>query len=172
MLHFPFNNKSYNKEILMLLDQDLCLIPEELAVYIYRIQREIVSNYGEERYKDLLLILSYIMRMYTQIEIYYSAKIGENFKLVHGLGTVIGARVEIGDNVEIYQNVTIGDKKDGGRKRPVIGNGVSIYAGSKVLGGIHIGDNCIIGANSVVLNSFQDNLVIAGAPAKEIRRIN
>ena len=50
----------------------------------------------------------------------------------------------------IYQNCTIGDRKGG---RPTIGNNVIIYAGAMILGDISIGDNCIIGANSVVTKS-------------------
>lgn len=55
---------------------------------------------------------------------------------------------------------------------PKIGNNVVIGAGSVIIGDITIGDNCVIGANSVVLKDVPPDSVIAGAPAKIIKRIN
>lgn len=101
-----------------------------------------------------------------QIEIFYSSTIGKAFKINHGVGTVIGARCKIGDNCTIHQNCTLGDHNGG---RPTLGNNVIIYAGAMILGDIHIGDNSIVGANSVVLDSFPENSIIAGTPAKLIK---
>lgn len=157
-----------DNKIIELLDRNVSMSPEQFAVHIYYLQRELIQCFGEESQKQLLQVLSYIQRMYTQIEIYYSAKIGQNLKIIHGLGTVIGARVVLGDNVTIYQNVTLGDKGDGSRKRPWIGNNVTIFAGCKVLGGISIGANSKIGANSVVFDSFPENSIIVGSPARLI----
>ncbi len=138
-----------------------------MAIYIYRLQRKIIELTGEGNSKELLLVLSYLQRMYTQIEIYYSAEIGKNFRIVHGLGTVIGARVKIKDNVTIYQNVTLGDTgtKSG---RPIIEDDVKIYAGAKILGSITIGSGAVIGANSVVNKSVKNNTIVAGVPARKI----
>ncbi len=52
-----------------------------------------------------------------------------------------------------------------------IGNNVFISNGVKVLPGVSIGDNVIIGANSVVTKSLASNKVYAGAPAKEVSDI-
>lgn len=49
---------------------------------------------------------------------------------------------------------------------PTIGNNVIIYAGAMILGDISIGDNCIIGANSVVTKSCPPNSILVGTPAK------
>ena len=106
---------------------------------------------------------SLLARHIGQIEIFYSADIGKGFKINHGVGTVIGARCKIGDNCMIHQNCTIGDRKGG---RPTIGNNVIIYAGAMILGDITIGDNTIIGANSVVTKSCPPNSILVGSPAK------
>jgi len=156
---------------LRLLDKNLNYSPEHLAIHIYNVQNEIIAFKGENNAKDILLILQYVQRIITQIEIYYSAKIGTNLKIVHGLGLVIGARVVIKDNVDIYQGVTIGDKASGDNLRPIIENNVKIYTGANVLGGCIIGENSIIGANSLVLKSFPPNSIIAGIPAKIIKKI-
>ena len=119
------------------------------------------NNYAADAY-------SILGRHIGQIELYYSAEIGKGLKINHGIGTVIGARCRIGDNCMIHQNCTIGDRKGG---RPQIGNNVIIYAGSMILGDIIIGDNTIIGANSVVTKSCPPNSVLAGTPAKIIGSI-
>ena len=51
-------------------------------------------------------------------------------------------------------------------KNCFIGYGVVIRAGSK------LGKQCIVGANSVVKGEFPDNCVIAGNPAKIIKKYN
>ncbi|WP_265734838.1 DapH/DapD/GlmU-related protein [Acinetobacter indicus] len=50
----------------------------------------------------------------------------------------------------------------------MIGDNVVIGTGAKLLGGIKIGNNVKIGANSVVLHSFPDNCNLVGAPANTI----
>ena len=49
-----------------------------------------------------------------------------------------------------------------------IGNNVFIGEKATILMGTNIGDNCIIGANSLVKGDFPSNSVIAGNPAKVI----
>ena len=50
----------------------------------------------------------------------------------------------------------------------MIGNGVRISAGAKVLGQIEIGDNAIIAANAAVVKSVEENMVVGRVPAKII----
>ena len=52
--------------------------------------------------------------------------------------------------------------------KTVIGNNVFIGMNSIILMGTHIGNNCIVGAGSVVKGTFPDNSVIAGNPAKVV----
>jgi serine O-acetyltransferase len=56
------------------------------------------------------------------------------------------------------------------KRHPTIGNRVIIGAGAKVLGNISIGDDCRIGANSVVLQDVLPGSSVAGIPAKIISR--
>jgi serine O-acetyltransferase len=78
---------------------------------------------------------------------------------------VIHSKARIGPNCLIMQQVTIGQNK---RQRPVIGGGVDIGPGAKVLGGITVGDNAHIGANAVVLHDVPPWAVVAGVPARVI----
>lgn len=94
-------------------------------------------------------------------------KIGKNIHFMHLDGVTIGSGVEIGNNCTIYQQVTIGKEKE---QFPTIGDNVTIYAGAKVLGGIKIGNNAVIGANAVVLKDVPDNCVAVGIPARIIKK--
>lgn len=99
----------------------------------------------------------------------YECEIGKNTKLGYGgIAVVIHKKAKIGENCVISQCVTIGGKK-GCTELPIIGNNVFIGAGANILGNITIGDNCIIGANSVVVKSIPSNSVVAGVPAKVLR---
>ena len=73
-----------------------------------------------------------------------SAKIGNNISFPHPMGIVIGASVIIGDNCTIYQNVTLGRKNKDIVKYPTIGNDVTIYANSTIIGDVKIGNNATI----------------------------
>ena len=52
---------------------------------------------------------------------------------------------------------------------PVIGNNVQISRGSVVFGGITIGNNVVIGANTVVNFPVPDNAVVVGNPGRIVR---
>ena len=51
-------------------------------------------------------------------------------------------------------------------------NNVWIATGAKVLGPITIGDDVIIGANAVVVKDVPSHSIVAGVPAKIIKRRN
>lgn len=89
--------------------------------------------------------------------------IGGGFLVQHGFSTTVGA-VKIGENFKLFQQVTIGYNGD---KKPVIGDNVEICCGAKVLGGIHIGNNAVIGAQALVIHDVPENAVV-GAPLPKI----
>lgn len=60
----------------------------------------------------------------------------------------------------------------GSQRKTIIGNNVFIGWGATILGGSTIGDNVIIGANSVVSGKIESNSVYAGNPAKKIMTLN
>lgn len=76
---------------------------------------------------------------------------------------------KIGKNCKILPNVMIGSKFANGipdAEPPVIGDNVFIGTGAVVIGRIHIGNNVIIGANSVVTRDVPENSIAVGSPAK------
>jgi len=103
------------------------------------------------------------------IEIFPGTDIGPGLYIGHFGTIIISGGCRIGANCNLSQGVTLGVKAGGSHPGfPVIGNNVYIGPGAKIIGGITIGDNCVIGANSVVTKDFPPNSVIAGVPAKVI----
>jgi serine O-acetyltransferase len=111
-------------------------------------------------------ILMQFTRFLTGIEIHPGATIGRRFFIDHGMGVVIGETAEIGDDVMVYHGVTLGGRTLQQIKRhPTIGNRVTIGAGAKVLGPLHIGDDSAIGSNAVVTRDVPAESIATGIPA-------
>lgn len=94
----------------------------------------------------------------TGMDIHPGAQIGSHFFIDHGTGIVIGETCVIGSHVKLYHGVTLGAKsfqKDdqgrilkGGKRHPNVGDHVTIYPNSTVLGGeTTIGAGTTIGGN-------------------------
>lgn len=114
---------------------------------------------------------SQVLRFLTGIEIHPAAQIGRRFFIDHGMGVVIGETAVVGDDVTLYQGVTLGGTgKEHGKRHPTIGDNVVVGTGARVLGNIRVGENCRIGANSVVLRSVPDNSTVVGVPGHIVLR--
>ena len=88
-------------------------------------------------------------------------------KLYHWGTVIINGKAKIGKNCSIYPGVTIGKTPKG---VPVIGDNCYLGLGSKVLGGVRIGNNVKVLANAVVTKDIPDNCIVAGVPAKIIMK--
>ena len=95
-------------------------------------------------------------------------------------GITIGERCVIGGNVKILDNdfhpvdpaLRISNPCENYGKAPiVIGNNVFVGCNSLILKGVTIGENSVIGAGSVVCNSVPANCVVAGNPARIVKRL-
>ncbi len=103
----------------------------------------------------------------TQAELPLTCRIDGGLKLPHPNGVVIHPRTIIGPNCIIFQQVTLGTSGNG-PGAPVVGGGVDIGAGAKVLGPVTIGDHAMIGANAVVTQDVPKGAIVAGVPARVI----
>lgn len=119
----------------------------------------------------LAKVLSLLNFFLFGIEIAVRCHIGKGLFFPHTQGTVIGAW-SIGENATIFQGVTLGAKELDfsylETSRPTVGNGVTIGAGAKVIGGIFLGMNSRVGANAVVLNDVEPGSLVVGIPAKVV----
>lgn len=92
-----------------------------------------------------------------------AGKLGGGLVLRHPNGIVIHPGAELGPNCMLFQQVTIGSGPKPGVPR--LGGHVDVGAGAKILGGVVIGDHCVIGANAVVIDDVPDGCVAVGVPA-------
>lgn len=104
-------------------------------------------------------IITEMAHALTGIDIHPGACIGNHFSIDHGTGVVIGETCVIGHHVTLYQGVTLGAKLfklekgeqrpalEGQTRHPIIGDHVTIYSNSTILGPITIGHNAVIGGN-------------------------
>lgn len=99
------------------------------------------------------------------IEMPCEVTVGKNFVIDHFGGIVISGYTRFGDNCRIRTGVVVGLARVEDPCAPVFGNNVDIGAGAKVLGRITVGDNVLIGANSVVTRDVPPNSIAVGLPA-------
>ena len=130
-----------------------------------------LGNYFHKKKITLITKLCNILiRLIHNSAIYGETDIGEGTIFGYGgIAVVIHKRAKIGKNCIIGSNVTIGGRSKS-KDVPIIGSGVYIATGAKVLGGICVGDNSVIGANAVVISDVPSNCVVVGIPAKIIKK--
>lgn len=145
------------------------LHPRFLPLLLCRLSR---STF-EAQVPLLPFLFSYLNLILFGLQITPRCEIGPGLFLPHTVGTVIGAW-RIGKNATIFQGVTLGakvvDMVFNRALLPELGHNVTVGAGAKVLGGITIGNDVVIGANAVVLHSVESSCTVAGIPAKVVKR--
>lgn len=86
-------------------------------------------------------------------------------------GILVNGYARVGKDCFLHGNNCIGNKNSNDCV-PEIGNNVDIGYGATIIGGVRIGDNTVIAAGAVVVDSFPSgNVVIGGCPARVIREI-
>lgn len=111
------------------------------------------------------------VRNFYGIELPFSARVGRRVILEHQHGIVIHGNSVIGDDCIIRQGVTLGIRRmDRLTEAPILGRGVNVGAGAKILGRVYIGDHADIGANAVVLEDVPAHALAIGVPARNILR--
>ncbi|WP_415526516.1 acyltransferase [Clostridium sp.] len=123
---------------------------------------------------------------YVNIKCYRNSElcIGENtfigpFSIIHcrksiniGNNCMIGEAVSIRDNDHKFREKNKNYNQQGfDIKKTAIGDNVWIGAKVTILSGVIIGDNSIIGANTLVNKDIPDNTIVGGVPVKIIKRI-
>ena len=109
-------------------------------------------------------------------------EVGENFFANFNLTILDVGRVKIGKNAQIAPNVSIytaghpvhPDSRNSGYEYGIditIGDNVWIGGSSVINPGVTIGNNVVVAAGAVVTKDVPDNCVVAGVPAKVIRKL-
>ena len=101
-----------------------------------------------------------------------NATIGPGIRIEHFGGIIFNNQIIIGKNCNIHNDVVFGYIPRGNKKgSPIsIGNNTYIGPGAKLLGSIVVGDNVVIGANTVVTKDIPDNCTVFGIPGRIISK--
>ncbi len=156
-IHYPWNSIHGSKYIV-------------IGKYFHANKGLYIGGYGEDNNHEQIIIGDNVVIGFDcQITAIKKVKIGNN--------VLMGSRIFISDHSHgkiDYPDITeIPIKRMLFSKGPVIiGNNVWIGSGVAILPNVTIGDNCIIGANSVITKSFPANHVLAGNPARIIKIID
>lgn len=144
------------------------------AILHYRIANFIFNNVNSLDKDHYALFISNRGKILSGAEIHYKCKIGCNFVLDHGYGTVIGETSIIGNNCYLLGGIILGASgianNPVGRRHPEIGNNVEIGAFSRIFGNIKIGDNVFIGSNCVITADIPEKSSVVMKTSNQIIR--
>ena len=97
--------------------------------------------------------------------------VGTGLLIPHPVGVNIGYGVKIGNNVSLAAGATAAARYYDGTGQQdfaTICDNVVIGAHAVLVGGVRIGVNSVVGANSVVLTDVPDNTTVMGNPARRV----
>ncbi len=108
----------------------------------------------------------------TGVDVAPEAEIGPGLRIAHGVGLVIGNKARIGAQATLLHQVTIGAPSTRRiAQMPIIGDGVFLAAGARLIGGIAVGDRVFVGANCVLTEDVpgDSKVTLAAVPVVEAR---
>ena len=107
----------------------------------------------------------YLNKTLNSVDLYYEIDLPSIFGLDHALGTVLG-RAKYSNFFHFSQNCTVGNNHG---IYPSFEENIIMLADSTVIGDAHIGNNCIISANTYIKDQdIPDYSLVFGATPKLI----
>lgn len=139
-----------------------------------------VNHYARYRRHPRLLgaiahILHRAIMQATGIHIDPHAHIGSGLKFPHSGHVIIGP-ARMGTNCDVYHGVTLGGnesplgKRSSGPDVPTLGDRVWIGPGAVIAGAVTVGDDAVVGANSLLVRDVPPRGVMIGVPARIVSR--
>jgi serine O-acetyltransferase len=155
--------------------KDWLLKNEVWFIYAYQKHLRYLDYYNSIKKKNL--IFYYHFFRYKQLGFklrftIYPATIGPGLRIYHtGDFLHIKKNCKIGNNCTLLPGVVIGNKNlEDDDTWVTVGDNCYFGLGAKIFGEVKIGNNVVVGANSVVLKDIPDNSVVSGIPAKIIKQ--
>lgn len=126
------------------------------TIFLYYLSHLLYMSHRGGKLKDKVFYLNKIM---NGIDIFYDVVLPDFFTLNHQVGTVLG-RASYSDGFSFIQNCTVGENFG---KWPTIGQNVCMCAGSSIIGNSIIGDNVMVGANTIIKDEVvPSNVIVFG----------
>lgn len=144
-----FNEKHFNGSVNPLVSMVYCQ-------FLYWLSKEVEKGGGGELADKIF----YLNKMLNSVDLFYGIDLPNHWCCAHPMGSVMG-RGFYGDFFYFHQGCTVGQNRGG--DYPYIGEHVTMYANSSILGRAKIGNGCVIGANSLIIDEeIPDNSVVLG----------
>lgn len=140
---------------------------DQYATFLYYFSN---SLWEQSQNKPVCDKIMYLNRTLNNFFFSYKGKLPDHFFFGHPVGTIIGNAV-YGDYLVVLQNVTVNTSSDdNGNPAPVLGKGLFLGAGAKIIGNKSIGDRVSIGVDTLVYNREigDDKVVITDDTGKVI----
>lgn len=134
---------------------------KDLSKVEARVEPGAIIREGAEIGTDCIIMMGAVINI--------GADIGDGTMI--DMNAVIGARAKIGTDCHVGAGAVIAGVLEPPSRKPVmIEDNVLIGANAVILEGVKIGKESIIAAGSVVLEDVPDGVVMAGTPAKKIKK--
>ncbi len=87
------------------------------------------------------------------------------------MGAVLGGRATVGKNCHIGAGAVLAGVIEPASAKPVVvEDNVLVGANAVIIEGVHVGRGAVVAAGAVVIEDVQDDMVVAGCPARVIKR--
>jgi serine O-acetyltransferase len=140
------------------------------AIWVYRFGRRVDQRPAGFKKRILLFVYWFLFRIVetaTGISLPKSCLIGKGLRIWHFGGVFIHGNAKIGEVCTLRHGVTIGNRHNSD-EAPTLGDNVELGAYAQILGKVHIGNNCKIGALTVVMEDMPDGSTAVGQSARII----
>ena len=149
------NNKYFRNENRVFFNH---LNGDQYATFLYYLSNTCFKNNVKD---DICTKIFLLNRLLNGIDMFYEVDLPDVFLLVHPIGTILG-RGEYSDYLVVYQRCGIGSNHD---IYPTLGKNVTLRPGASIIGNCKVGENCEIGAESLLMDkNLEDNTLYVGNP--------
>ncbi len=146
------------------------------GVMMYRIERGLFLTFGTfySALRILFLPLINILQAFSNLDIHYRANIKGGILVLHpSNGVVVSGCANVGYNLTLTGGNVIGISKKCSDGDFIIGDNCNLGANSVIIGPLKLGSNINVGASACVVKNFNEsNIVLGGVPAKMLKKIS
>ena len=154
----------FRKRITPLLEfGTLAVIVHRFGRWVYNIKIPVIRQLMIFIY----LVVNTVCLAITGIHVHRESDIGPGL-VIHNSNCIFILATKIGHSCTVNQGVSVASVR--GTGWPTLGNNVYLGAGCKVMGGVTVGDNVVISANSLVIADVPSDCTVLGVPARIISR--
>lgn len=141
-----------------------------IAIAWYR-HGQLVDNMNNGLWKKICLkiywFIFHLIEVFIGVSIPNSVEVGGGLRIHHFGNVFIHKNAKIGKNCTLRQGVTLGNRYNDACA-PELADGVELGAYAQVLGNVRLGENCKVGAMTVVLHDVPAGKTVCGNPGRVI----